>query len=190
MKMANEELPEYLIDSKTLENATWRLAVGLYQAQIKYNENKSVDKQLNLFSLEIINKDDEILGVITATDLKTDLRLASSHITAIEELVISNYKPVSGDIFVSPWSFGKGGLDTFYHLLLQLALLQVSSKYNPNSNDFIAVSITQSTTLQNTPFFVSGTITLPMENVLDAKEFICTPKEVITGESPWKITTP
>lgn len=190
MKMANEELPEYLIDSKTLENATWRLAVGLYQAQIKYNENKPTEKQLNLFSVEIVNQDDQITGVITVTDLQIELKSGSFLFTAVRELYIEGYKELPSSSSSSPWIHRGGGLDTFYHLLNQLALFQVKEVYSPNSNNFIKLDVSQSTKLSSYPFSVSGTVTFPVENVLDAKEFICTPKEVIAGESPWKITTP
>lgn len=190
MKMANEELPEYLIDSKTLENATWRLAVGLYQAQIKYNENKPTDKQLNLFSIEIVNQDGQPTGVITVTDLQLQMQPKTFHFSVVRELYIEKYQYLPSSSSSSPWTHRGEGLDTFFNLLCHLVTFQVKEAYNLNSNNFISLSITQSTQLSSYPFSVSATVTLPMDNVLDAKEFICTPKEVITGESPWKITTP
>ena len=189
MKMTDEELPEYLHGSNTLENAVWRLAVGLYQAQITHNKNSSPDKQLDIFSLEIKNEDGRIQGIIEVTNLPVELRTAILHFSAIEEIRIPGYKPIDSETFINPWGHGGGGLDTFFHLLFQLILFQVLEKYNPNSNKFIDLRITQSDTLKDYPLFISSTITLPVENILDTKEFICTPKEILIGESPWKITT-
>lgn len=188
--MTDEELPEYLHGSNTLENATWRLAVGLYQAQIKNNESKPSDRQIDIFSLEIKEEEDAIQGIITVTDLPVELKIGAAHFSAIEEVRISNYKPLIKTPPSYPWGYGNGGLDTFLHLLLQLSLCQVLNEYNQNSNNFIQMNMAQSTKLKSSPFLVSSTITLPMNNVLDSKDFICVPKEVLTGESPWKITTP
>lgn len=191
MKMTNEELPEILMDSKTLENAVWRLAVKLYQAQTKENRQRTINQQLNIFAIEIIDQENEITGVIKITDLPVKLEATSTYIGPIASFGIRDYKSASDDSSRFPWSLRWGsGIDTFFHLLLQLTLFQTLEEYNPNSNQFIQLTINQSNRLNDFPLFVSSTVTFPVVNIEDEKEFVCIPKEVMIGQSPWKVTTP
>lgn len=191
MKMTNEELPEFLMNSGTLERAFWRLAVGLYKAQIKYNKNKPVEQQSNILAIEIKNEENQMIGVITVTDLPIRIIPTDAYIAPVEIFGIQNYQAAPEGSSSFPWIINwRNGFDTFFHLLIRLVYFQVSEEYNPNSNDFIDLSISQSTTLNDFAMSVSSTVTFPVINVDDITEFLCIPKEVMTGPSPWKVTTP
>lgn len=191
MLMTNEELPEFLMNSATLERAFWRLAVGLYQAQIKYNKNKPVEQQSNILTIEIKNEENQMTGVITVTNLPIKITPTDAYIAPVEIFGIQNYQAAPESSSSFPWVIDwREGFDTFFHLLIRLAYFQVSEEYNPNSNEFIDLSISQSTTLNDFPMSVSSTVTFPVSNIDSIKDFLCIPKEVITGKSPWKVTTP
>lgn len=189
MLMTNEELPEILMDSKTLENAVWRLATKLYQAQNKENKERTINQELNIIAMEIINQENEIIGIITITDLPVRLYPITSYLAPVAPFGIENYEKASSNSSDFPWTSDWGnGLDTFFHLLFKLVLFQTLEEYNPSSNQFIQLTVNQSNRLNDFPLFVSGTVTFPVVNIDDEKDFVCTPKEVITGKSPWKIT--